>query len=273
MAATDQSPLTKGYQPVTWNFKLLAQRHARRLRRHGRGHVGADRARRPAHHLAGARERAEEFHRRRRLRSAQAESGVPDRSAARQYALELAGDLRQHDGGGLSDLEEGSAAGRLRAVRHFQAGKSEVDRVLRLLRVRIRAACISSGSATANTCIARRARAISRRRIRRTTSSTAASTCAIRRSRSKSAAGGCPARGRATTSCRRRGIRSTRAFAPTTPTSIRNGRTAATSPISTAACSCSTFPTRPIRRRSRSGPIRRPIPASCTPSCRCSTAA
>ena len=99
-----------------------------------------------------------------------------------------------------------------------------------------------------------------------TTSFTAASTCAIRRSRSRSAAGGCPARGRATTSCRRRATRSTRAIAPTTPTSIRSGRTAVISPISTAACSCSIFPTRRIRRRFRNGPIRRPIPASCTPS-------
>src|SRR5579884_610160 len=71
----------------------------------------------------------------------------------------------------------------------------------------------------------------------------------------------------------RRGISSTRGFAPTTPTSIRSGRTAATSPISTAACSCSIFRTRPIRRRCPSGPIRLPIPASCTPSCRSSTAA
>ena len=39
---------------VTWNFKLLSHHHARRLRRHGRRHVGADRAGRPPHHLAGA---------------------------------------------------------------------------------------------------------------------------------------------------------------------------------------------------------------------------
>src|ERR1700730_16600625 len=114
-------------------LQVTGQRYARRLRWHGRGHVGADRARRPAHHLAGAWERAEKVHGGRRLRSAQAESGVPDRSAARQYALEFAGDLRQHDGGGLSDLEEGSAAGRLRAVRYFQAGESQIDFVLRLL--------------------------------------------------------------------------------------------------------------------------------------------
>jgi len=98
---------------------------------------------------------------------------------------------------------------------------------------------ISSGSATANMCIARRARAISRRPIRRTTSSIAASTCAIRRSRSRSAAGGCQAHGKATTSFRRRAIRSTRVSAPTTPMSIRSTATAVTSPISTAACLCS----------------------------------
>src|ERR1700731_5034225 len=115
-------------------LQVTGQRYARRLRWHGRGHVGADRARWTPHYLAGARERAEEFHRRRRLRSAQAESGVPDRSAARQYALQFVGNLRQHDGGGLSDLEEGFAAGGLRAVRYFETGKSQIDFVLRLLR-------------------------------------------------------------------------------------------------------------------------------------------
>ena len=67
--------------------------------------------------------------------------------------------------------------------------------------------------------------------------------------------------------------RSTRATAPTTATSIRSGRTAAISPISTAGCSCSTFPTRPTRSAFPIGPTRRPIPALCTRWCRCSTAA
>src|SRR6516165_10234052 len=61
--------------------------------------------------------------------------------------------------------------------------------------------------------------------------------------------------------------------ARTTPTSIRSAATAAISRISTAVCSCSTFPTRPIRRRSRTGPIRRLIPALCIRWCRCSTVA
>ena len=72
-------------------------------------------------------------------------------------------------------------------------------------------------------------------RIRSTTSSTAASTCAIPRSRSRSAAGGCPAPARATTSRRRRGIRSTAAIVRTTPTYIRSARIGSTSAISTAA--------------------------------------
>src|SRR5260370_6900072 len=50
---------------------------ARRLRRHGRRHVGPDRARRPPHPLARARKRAEEFHPRPLLRSAQAQPGAP----------------------------------------------------------------------------------------------------------------------------------------------------------------------------------------------------
>ena len=57
-----------------------------------------------------------------------------NRPAARQHALELAGDLREYDGGRLSDLEKGSAARGLRAVRYFQTGKSQIDFVFRLLR-------------------------------------------------------------------------------------------------------------------------------------------
>ena len=49
---------------------------------------------------------------------------VPDRPAAQPHALELAGDLRQHHGGRLSDPEEGHEAGRLGAVRHLQSRRS-----------------------------------------------------------------------------------------------------------------------------------------------------
>ena len=170
------------------------------------------------------------------------------------HALELAGDVRQHHGGGLPDPEDGPEAGRHRTVRHLHAGEAEVDLVLRLL-----------GPAFARRASAvvlrRRIRAHGLRRARlradasaTTTSSTAASTCAIRRSRPKSAAGGMPGtqRGR---QCRRRrrGTRSTRATARTTPTSIRSGRTAATSAISTAACSSST--SRTSRTRSSISPL------------------
>src|SRR5262249_32407237 len=125
-----RKPVDQGLSTRRLEFQAVGARHARRLRRHGRGHVGADRAGRPPYHLAGARKRAEELHRGRCFRPAQTESGVPDRSAARQYALELAGNDRQYHGGRLSDLEERFKAGRLRAVRYFQAGKSEIDLVL-----------------------------------------------------------------------------------------------------------------------------------------------
>ena len=232
-----ESPLAKSGEPVSWNFKLLAHERSRRLRRHGRRHVGADRQGRAAHHLAGARERAEEFHRRRRVRSAQAESGGADRTAAGLYALELAGAVRRHHGGGLSDAEDGPAAGRAGAVRRVGAGEAALDLVLRLL----------------GPTLARRASVlVLRRRIRAhgggrarfhaqpsatTTSSTAASTCAIRRSRWKSGAGGCRARVPATTRRCRRAMRSTRAIARTTPMSTRSGRTGFISATSTAACS------------------------------------
>ena len=60
----------------------------------------------------------------------------------------------------------GLQAGRFRAVRHLGAREAEVDRLLRLLRAHIRAACISSGSATASTSTSPPARPTSPRRIR-----------------------------------------------------------------------------------------------------------
>ena len=200
MAVTERSPLPNGLVR-TRHLELQAARpsRARRLRRHGRRHVDPDRARRPPHPVAGARERAEEFHRRRRLRSAQAQGGGADRPAAGAHALELARDLRQHHGGRLPDPEEGPAAGRLRAVRHLGAGEAEVDLVLRLLGPDLARRAPALVLRRRIRPHARPARPTSSRRIRSTTSSTAASTCAIRRSRSRSAAGGCPAPSRATT--------------------------------------------------------------------------
>ena len=137
------------------------------------------------------------------------------------------------------------------------------------------AAYISFGSVTANTSTWPPAPRTSSRLIHSTTSSIAASTCATRRSPPRSDAGGCLARAKATMSRRRRAIRprsSTRATARTTPTSIRSGRTGSTSPISMPACSSWTFPTSRGRSRSRASTIRRPIPASPTRCCRCSSA-
>ena len=274
MAATEFSPAMTSYQPVVWNFKLLAHDMLGGFGGMGEGmsvQIAPDGRRIIwlAHESAPKNFTAVDVSDPRKPKVV-----VPDRPAARQHALELARDLRQHHGGGLSDLEEGPAA---RPASNCSTFPSR--------RIRTRSAFFdcsgphSRGVHQLWFCdgeyvhCASGSRDFTPTQPAATTSSTAASTCAIRRSRSKSAAGGCRARGRATTSCRRRAIRSTRAIAPTTPTSIRSGRTAATSPISTAACSCSTFPTRRTRRRSRTGPTRRPIPASCTPSCRCSIAA
>jgi len=54
MLTKDESPLTKGYQPVVWNFKLLAHDLLGGFGGMGEGHVGADRARRASRHLARA---------------------------------------------------------------------------------------------------------------------------------------------------------------------------------------------------------------------------
>src|SRR5712691_1405399 len=97
-------------------FQAVEPPYARRFRRHGRRHVDPDRARRPPHSLARARKRAEEFHRRRRLRSAQAQGRCADRPAAGPHALQFIGDLREYHGGRLPDAKEGTATGRHGAV-------------------------------------------------------------------------------------------------------------------------------------------------------------
>ena len=123
-------------QRPTGHLELQAAQspYARWLRRHGRGHVDPDCARRPPHPVAGARKRAEEFHRRRRVRSAQAQGRGADRPAAGLHALQFAGDLRKPDGGRLPDAAQGATARRHGVVRHLAAGTSALDLVLRLLR-------------------------------------------------------------------------------------------------------------------------------------------
>ena len=230
-------------------FQAHRPSRARRLRRHGRRHVDPDRAGRPPHPLARARERAEEFHRRRRVRPAQAQGRRADRSAAGAHALELARDLRQHHGGRLPDPEDGPAARRLRAVRHFGAGKAAVDLVLRLLGRDLARRASALVLRRRIRAYARPARRTSRRRIR---NDDQFYRCIDVRNPSKPVEVGrwwMPGtRARRQRARRRRGTRSTRATARTTPTFIPSAATAATSPISTAACSSSTSPTRRTRR-------------------------
>ena len=133
MSVTD-SPLQRtAYDPVAWNFKLIAQHTLDGFGGMGEGmsiQIAPDGRRIIwlAHESA-----PEEFHRGRRLRPAQAEGGLPDRPAAGLHALQFAGDHRPGDGGRLSVPEGQSEARRLRAVRHLEARKAEVDRLCRLL--------------------------------------------------------------------------------------------------------------------------------------------
>ena len=113
----------------------------------------------------------------------------------------------------------------------------------------------------------------SSRRIRTTTSSTAASTCAIRRSRSRSAAGGCRARA---------GRQRAAAAAPPArqglPRPQHQRLSAAAGPLLSRLHRRRHVRARHLRQGEPeddlvAGPTRRPTPASCTPWCRCSTAA
>ena len=231
------NPLTQTGEPITWNFKLLAQNDLGGFGGMGEGmavQIAKDGRRIIwlAHESAPKNFTGVDVSDPRNPKVV-----VQTDAAAGAHALELAGNDRRYPGGRLSDAEDGPEAGRPGAVRRVGAGKAALDFVLRLLgpdlarrasivvlRRRIRAHGV-------------RARPTSSRATRSTTSSTAASTCAIRPSRSKSAAGGCRAPAPPITSRRRRATRSTRAIARTTPTSIRTGRTGSISATSTAACS------------------------------------
>ena len=230
MAVAETSPLREGaYQPVTWNFKLLAQHELDGFGGMGEGmsiQIAPDGRRIIwlAHESAPKNFTAVDVSDPRKP-----EGGGADRPAAGPHALELARALRQHHGGRLPDAEERTAAGRLRAVRHFGAGKAEIDRVLRLL-----------GAA-----LARRASAlVLRRRIchmalgrtRLHADAPARRSVLPLRRRAQSVQAG---RGRPLVDARHPPGRqrhaaaaarpSTRATAPTTPTSIRSARTAAIS--------------------------------------------
>ena len=83
--------------------------------------------------MAGARKRAQEFHRYRRQRPAYPQNRRSHRSATVAYALELVGDRRRHPRRRLSDKGARPAARRLRAVRHLDSRKPALDHVFRLL--------------------------------------------------------------------------------------------------------------------------------------------
>ena len=159
MSVTDKSPLQSTYDPVCWNFKLLAQHELDGFGGMGEGmsmQIAPDGRRIIwlAHESAPKNFTAVDVSDPRKPKMV-VQTDLPQSL----HALELARDHRQRHGGRLSVPEGRAEAGRLRAVRHLDAGKAAVDRVLRLRRARIRAACTSSGSATANTCTWRPARA------------------------------------------------------------------------------------------------------------------
>ncbi len=132
----------------------------------------------------------------------------------------------QHHGGRLSDPEEGTAARRPGTVRHLQCRKSRARFRSSTARASIRAACTSCGSATANTSTWRPARRTSNRPIRSDDQfyrmHRRAQSVEADRSRPLVDARHPAGRQRAAAAA---AIRSTRATARTTPTSIRSGRT------------------------------------------------
>ena len=232
-------PAATASDTMNWNFKLLRTSRARRLRRDRRGHVDPDRQGRPPHPVAGARERAEELHRRRCQRSARPEDRrarptcrkpICARTRWRRSATSWRSPTRRQQPG----LQPAG-------FELFDISVPENPRsisLLRLLRADTRAACTSCGSATASTIhMSSGAADFEPTQPSSTTSSTGSSTCATRRSRRRSAAGGCPARGTATPSRRRCATRRATipASARTTPTSIRERPDRALSRLSSTA--------------------------------------
>ena len=182
MPATDKSPLTQGYQPVTWNFKLLAHDMLGGFGGMGEGmsvQIAPDGRRIIwlAHESAPKNFTAVDVTDPRKPKVV-CQTDLPHANM-RSNSLETCGNMMavayqtskkdlQPAGFELFDISKPENP---KAIGFFDCSGPHSRGV------------ISSGSATANMCIARRARAISRRPIRRTTSSIAASTCAIRRSR------------------------------------------------------------------------------------------
>src|SRR5256885_2242788 len=134
MTVVEKSPLAKGaYEPVTWNFKLLAQHELQGFGGMGEGmavQIAPDGRRIIwlAHESA-----PKNFTARAASHPPKPQGGGPTDLPPPVHALELAGADRQHHGGRLPDPEGGAAAGRLRAVRHIETRKPEIDRLRRLL--------------------------------------------------------------------------------------------------------------------------------------------
>jgi len=197
MLIKDESPLTKGYQPVVWNFKLLAHDMLGGFGGMGEGmsvQIGPDGRRIIwlAHESAPKNFTAVDVSDPRKPKVV-CQNDLPHANM-RSNSLETAGNLMTV--AYQTSKKDLKPAG----LELFDISKPEIQSRFRSSTApgRIRAACTSFGSVTANSSIAPQARATSFRPMRTTTSSTAASMCAIRRSRSKSAAGGCQARARAT---------------------------------------------------------------------------
>ena len=74
---------------------------------------------------------------------AQPKVDLPDRAAASQCALQLAGGMRRSDGGGVSDQHAWIAARRGRDVRHLQRPRRRVRSAFSTAPARRRAVCIS----------------------------------------------------------------------------------------------------------------------------------
>ena len=200
---SEKNPLTEGYQPVTWNFKLLAHDMLGGFGGMGEGmsvQIAPDGRRIIwlAHESAPKNFTAVDVSDPRKPKVV-CQTDLPHANM-RSNSLETCGNMMavayqtskkdlQPAGFELFDIskpENPKSIGVLRLLRAAFARRAPTV----VLRRRIRALCVRLARFRADQSAV-------------TISSIAVSTCAIRRSRSRSAAGGCPARAKATTSCRR----------------------------------------------------------------------
>jgi hypothetical protein len=180
MNGPDQIPLTKGHQAITWNFKLLANDLLGGFGGLGEGmsvQIAPDGRRIIwlAHESAPKNFTAVDVSDPRKPKVV-CQTDLPHANM-RSNSLETTGNI-------MAVAYQTTNKGMQPAGFELFPSRNRPNRFPSSTAPgRIRAACISCGSATANMSIARRDLAISFRPIRTTISSTAASTCAIRRSR------------------------------------------------------------------------------------------